>query len=119
VAKLQMIEEFQRRQGLREDDPWLRSLDLEYHRLDIHEGLYYALERSGAIRSAPAEADVCRAVGKFGWAITAAQWDHVTLRCENGSVRISLLDLFAPETILRYCEAIERARTPDDLRCLI
>jgi Pup amidohydrolase len=134
VAKRQLIEEFQREQGLSGDDPWLRSLDLEYHRLDYNEGLYYALERSGSMRGAPGEAEVHRAVTraprtraevrgrlvrKFGAAITAAQWDHVTLRDRLGEVRISLLDLFAPETILRYCETIERARTPEDLRSLM
>lgn len=134
VAKLMMIEEFQRSQGVNDDDPWLRSLDLEYHRLDLNEGLYYALERSSGMRGAPAEGEVYRAVSKapstraeirgrlvrkFGRAITAAQWDHVTLRGQNGAIRISLLDLFAPETILRYCDAIDRARTPDDLRSLV
>jgi proteasome accessory factor A len=134
VAKLMMIEEFQRSQGVNDNDPWLRSLDLEYHRLDLNEGLYYALERSGGMRGAPAEGEVYRAVSKapstraeirgrlvrkFGRAITAAQWDHVTLRGQNGAIRISLLDLFAPEAILRYCDAIDRARTPDDLRSLV
>jgi hypothetical protein len=101
--------------------------------LDLNEGLFYALERSGGMRGTPAEADVHRAVAKapptraeirgrlvrkFGAVITAAQWDHVTLKDPRGEVRISLLDLFAPETILRYCDAIERARTPEDLRSL-
>jgi proteasome accessory factor A len=133
VAKRSLIQEFQQKQGVADDDPWLRSLDLEYHRLDLNEGLYYALERSGAMRCRPAEADVYRAFGtapvtraavrgrlvrKFGASITAAQWDHVTLRGQNGAIRVSLMDLFAPETILRYCDAIDRAETPDDLRNL-
>ncbi len=134
VAKLILIQGFQQAQGLQDDDPWLRSLDLEYHRLDMNEGLYYGLERAGSMRGSPPESEVFRAVGKapptraevrgrlvrkFGGAITAAQWDHVTLRTENGAVRISLLDLFAPAAILRYCDAIDRARTPDDLRSLV
>jgi proteasome accessory factor A len=133
VAKRVLIEEFQHKQSVEDDDPWLRSLDLEYHRLDLGDGLYYALERSGAMRCRPAEADVYRALGtapvtraavrgrlvrKFGASITAAQWDHVTLRGQNGVIRVSLMDLFAPEAILRYCDAIDRAETPDDLRSL-
>ena len=48
VAKLALIREFQGAQNIADDDPWLRSLDLEYHRLDLEEGLYYGLEQSGA-----------------------------------------------------------------------
>jgi proteasome accessory factor A len=53
VAKLAMVREFQAAQNLAEDDPWLRSFDLEYHRLDFAEGLYYGLEQSGAMRAPP------------------------------------------------------------------
>lgn len=134
VAKRAMIGEFQAAQGLDAGDPWLQSLDLEYHRLDPGAGLYYALEQAGGIRGVPAEAVVRRAVNeppattrawvrgkcvqKFRGLVESAQWDHVTLRGASGPVRISLLDLFAPGEILRYGEAIERARTPDDLRML-
>jgi proteasome accessory factor A len=31
------------------DDPWLQSLDLEYHNLDPERGLYYGLEQEGEI----------------------------------------------------------------------
>ena len=40
VAKWALVREFQAREGVSDDDPWLRSLDLEYHRLDAAAGLY-------------------------------------------------------------------------------
>lgn len=131
VAKLALVREFQASQNLADDDPWLRSVDLEYHRLDFGEGLYFALEQTGAIRGVPAEATVRDAVKhppfsrayvrgkciqKFASYVTSAQWDHVTLQGASGPVKISLLDLFAPEEIVRYAKVIEAARSPEDLR---
>ena len=134
VAKLGLIREFQTAQGLTDDDPWLQSLDLEYHRLDLQEGLYYGLEQAGGMLGVPDEAAVLRAmteppattrasirgkcVRKFGPAVEAAQWDHITLRAVGGPIRISLLDLFAPAEILRYNAVVDGARTPEDLRKL-
>ncbi len=62
VAKLALIREFQAAQNLGANDPWLQSLDLEYHRLDRAKGLYYALEQSGSIIGAPDDAAVRRAI---------------------------------------------------------
>lgn len=133
VAKLALVREFQAAQGLADDDPWLRSFDLEYHRLDLNEGLYWGLEQTGAIRGVPAESAVRDAIkhppfsrayvrGKciqrFANEVTSAQWDHITLQGRNGPIKISLLDLFAPDEIVRYAKIISAARSPDDLRML-
>ncbi len=134
VAKLALVREFQASQNIAADDPWLQSLDLEYHRLDLAEGLYYGLEQSGAMLGVPDEAAVRRAmreppattralvrgkcIQKFPAAVAAAQWDHITLQAGGERVKISLLDLFAPEEILRYGRAIDSARSPEDLRML-
>jgi hypothetical protein len=50
--------------------------------------------------------------------VVACQWDHITLQGRTGPIKISLLDLFAPEDILRYGIAVDAASTPDDLRKL-
>src|SRR6266699_1096011 len=133
VAKLGLVRDFQKSQHLADKDPWLQSLDLEYHRLDLSEGLYYGLEQSGAILGVPDEMAVRRAItqppttratvrGKciqrFASAVTAAQWDHITLQGSEGPIKISLLDLFTPEDVLRCSRAIDAARSPDDLRIL-
>ena len=133
VAKLGLVRDFQKTQHLSDKDPWLQSLDLEYHRLDLSEGLYYGLEQSGAILGVPDEMAVRRAItqppttratvrGKciqrFASAVTAAQWDHITLQGSDGPIKISLLDLFTPEDVLRCSRVIDAARSPDDLRIL-
>lgn len=133
VAKLALVREFQAAQNMNEDDPCLRSFDLEYHRLDFHEGLYFALEQSGAMRGVPTEASVRDAIKhppfsrayvrgkciqKFATFVTSAQWDHITLQGSDGPIKISLLDLFAPDEIVRYAKVINAARSPDDLRTI-
>jgi Pup amidohydrolase len=134
VAKLGLVREFQAAQNIAEDDPWLQSLDLEYHRLDLQEGLYYGLEQSGAMLGVPDESLVHRAMGnpppstralirgkciqKFASAVEAAQWDHITLQANGESIKISLLDLFAPDEISRYGKLVDGARSPEDLRTL-
>lgn len=133
VAKLGLVRDFQNSQKFADDDPWIQSLDLEYHRLDLAEGLYYGLEQSGAIQGVPEEAIVRRAVTqppttratvrgkciqKFASSVISAQWDHITLQGTEGPIKISLLDLFAPEDVLRCSRVIDAARTPDDLRIL-
>jgi hypothetical protein len=129
-----MVREFQAAQNLGPDDPWLQSLDLEYHRLDLTEGLYYGLEQSGVMQGVPDEAAVRRAVqepphttrayvrGKcvqrFPAAVESAQWDHITLQSGGDLIKISLMDLFGPDEILRLGRAIEDAKSPEDLRIL-
>lgn len=135
VAKLSMIREFQEAQNIGNDDPWLHSLDLEYSRLDFAEGLYYGLEQSGAVRPG-VKAEVAehamhhppattrayirgKCIQKFSSAVIAAQWDHITLEGTNGPMKISLLDLFAPQEIMHYARVVDAAQTPEDLRVLV
>lgn len=131
VAKLALVREFQEAQKLGADDPWLRSLDLEYHRLDLEAGLYYGLEQAGAMAWAPEEAAVRRAIAeppsstracirgrciqKFSGHVLAAQWDHITLEGSSRPLKISLLNLFAPKELAAARAAVEAARQPDDL----
>ena len=131
VAKMALIREFQSSQGVENDDPWLQSLDLEYHRLDYSEGLYYGLEQSGVMRGVPDEVLVRRAmiyppettralirgkcVQKFAGAMESAQWDHVTLKIKGELFKISLLDLFRQEDIQAIAAVIDAAHSPEDL----
>jgi proteasome accessory factor A len=135
VAKLGMIREFQQSQNIADDNPWLQSLDLEYSRLDFAEGLYYGLEQSGAVLSGvpaglaedamhnpPASTRAYirgKCIQKFSSAVLAAQWDHITLEGSAGPIKISLLDLFAPQEIMHYARTVDAATTPDDLQALL
>jgi proteasome accessory factor A len=43
ASKLWLLETFRDAEGMEWDDPWLKSLDLEYHNLDPAKGLYFGL----------------------------------------------------------------------------
>ena len=131
VAKLAMIREFQAAQNIGNDDPWLRSLDLEYHRLDEQAGLYYGLEQSGAMLGAPEDNAVRRAIigpphgtrayvrgrciQKFSHYVVSAQWDHITLQGTDRLLKISLLNMFQPAELAAASQVVDAAKQPDDL----
>jgi Pup amidohydrolase len=134
VAKMALIREFQASQNVGPKDPWLQSLDLEYHRLDLEHGLYYALEQSGLILGVPEETAVRRAISepprttrayirgrciqKFAASVISAQWDHITLQGTHGPLKISLLDIFTPEEVASRSKIVDAAKSPDDLQPL-
>ena len=47
ASKYWMLTEFKNEEGLEWNDPWLKSLDLEYHNLNKKTGLFWGLEASG------------------------------------------------------------------------
>ena len=62
VAKKYLLEAFREAEDLSWDDPWLQSLDLEYHNIDIDRGLYYDLERRGTVRRTLTDKQIDRAM---------------------------------------------------------
>ncbi|MEE1550862.1 MAG: proteasome accessory factor PafA2 family protein, partial [Nitrospinaceae bacterium] len=57
AAKYWMLSEFKREEKLDWNDPWLKSLDLEYHNISKQSGLYWELEKNGdAVRKTNNEA---------------------------------------------------------------
>jgi Pup amidohydrolase len=134
VAKLALIREFQASQNLGASDPWLQSLDLEYHRLDRENGLYFALEQAGSILGVTDEKAVRRAISepphttrayvrgrciqKFAASVISAQWDHITLQGTHGPLKISLLDVFTEEQVLACAKVVDAAKSPDDLKSI-
>jgi Pup amidohydrolase len=131
AAKLGLIREFQASQNVGANDPWLQSLDLEYHRLDREKGLYYALEQAGSMLGVPDDAAVRRAISdpprttrayirgrciqKFSASVLSAQWDHITLQGRRGPLKISLLDVFTQQEVAAYAKVVDAAKCPDDL----
>ena len=47
ASKYWMLNEFKNEENLEWNDPWLKSLDLEYHNLNKKTGLFWGLESSG------------------------------------------------------------------------
>ena len=122
------------REGIDDDSPWLRSLDLEYSRIDLAQGLYYGLEAAGGMRGVPDEREVQRAVHdaprtraavrggviqRFPDAVVAAQWDHVIVKDEQGKFRIDLTRMFSPSVIESALAVVQNATAPKDLRKLL
>ena len=84
------------------------------------------------MRGVPLEAEVQRAmfeppettralvrgklIQKFSAAVLSAQWDHVTLACGEGELKVSLLEMFAPERIAFVAQAIAASNSPAELR---
>jgi proteasome accessory factor A len=49
ISKKWLLESFRESEGLAWQDPWLQSLDLEYHNIDRAKGLFFALTPAKAI----------------------------------------------------------------------
>lgn len=97
VSKKWMLEQFREAEGVSWQDPWLQSLDLEYHKIDPAKGLFFALtpakaigefndsvRRLEAMYTPPPDT---RALGR-GWAVShfaeqripyAVNWDSVAV----------------------------------------
>ena len=96
--------DFQESEKLDWSDPWLQSIDLEYHNVTLDQGLYYELKREGQMRRLVSEEQIKqaifqppettraffrgRAVAKFNREIESIQWDELTFR-GNGTIALS------------------------------
>src|SRR5919206_330113 len=58
AAKKFLLGALQEEEKLSWGDPWLQSIDLEYHNVDLERGLYYELVRQGAIRRVVSEDEI-------------------------------------------------------------
>ncbi|MCZ6632562.1 MAG: proteasome accessory factor PafA2 family protein [bacterium] len=61
VAKKWLLETFMEEEGIGWDDPWLQSLDLEFHNIDPNRGLYHDLVQQGLIERVLTDEQVDRA----------------------------------------------------------
>lgn len=62
AIKEKLFTTFMDTENLGWDDPWLQSLDLEYHNLDPDRGLYKGLAQENEVYSLLTEKEICRAV---------------------------------------------------------
>jgi proteasome accessory factor PafA2 len=91
-------------------DPWLQSIDLEYHNVDLEAGLYYELVRQNAARRVVSEHDIKdsifnppettraffrgRSVARFNDEIASIQWDEIVFANKTQSRRVVLPEAF-------------------------
>lgn len=127
VAKKWLLETFAAEEGVAWDDPWLQSLDLEYHNINVEEGLYYGLpmrrvvtdeQIDAAIHQPPANTRAYfrgRAVDRFSGAIKAIQWDSITFTVNGQSREVNLNALADAEVARRYNTALDESPTLETL----
>ena len=93
AAKKFLLDALQEEEKLSWKDPWLQSIDLEYHNLDLDRGLYYELLRKGLMCRVTNEDEIKtaifnppettraffrgRAVARFNDEISSIQWDEI------------------------------------------
>jgi len=106
TAKKFLLDALQDEEKLSWSDPWLQSIDLEYHDLDLDQGLYYELLRKGLMRRVTNEEEIKasifnppettraffrgRAVARFNDEISSIQWDEIVFTNEAHSFRVAL-----------------------------
>ncbi len=77
AAKKWLLETFMEEEGLDWDDPWLESLDLEYHNIHPQRGLYYELEKQGHTRRVVTDEQIEAALRKAPQDTRAKARTHV------------------------------------------
>ncbi len=131
VAKKYLLSTFRESEGLQWADPWLQSIDLEYHNISLEQGLYYELLREGRMRRLVSEQDIKnaifqppsttraffrgRAVARFNRRISSIQWDEVVFDDNGSSKRVSLTHAFEDGQLDRLNKLVQEAKTCDDL----
>ncbi len=106
AGKKFLLNALQEEEKLSWNDPWLQSIDLEYHNVDLERGLYYELVRQGAARRVVSEEDIKtsifnppettraffrgRAVARFNDEISSIQWDEIVFTNGSQSRRVGL-----------------------------
>ncbi|MDP9291199.1 MAG: proteasome accessory factor PafA2 family protein, partial [Verrucomicrobiota bacterium] len=127
VAKKFLLSEFQESEKLDWSDPWLQSIDLQYHDISLDDGLYYELVRSGAMRRFLSESEIKdaifqpppttraffrgRAVAKFNREIASIQWDEVVFDHGVIAKRVALTDAFDDARLAEINELIRGAKS--------
>ena len=118
VAKKFLLMALQEEENLSSADPWLQSVDLEYHNVNLDEGLYYELARGGSMRRVVSEEEIKsaifsppettraffrgRSVAKFNEHISSIQWDEIVFGNAPESFRVAMAEpLACGDTALR------------------
>jgi proteasome accessory factor PafA2 len=127
VAKKFLLTTFRESEGLAWSDPWLQSIDLEYHNIAFDQGLYYELVRTGQMKRFISEEEVKaaifsppdttraffrgRSVARFHEQIASIQWDEVVFKTPTGTRTVSLNRVFDDGALDRINQIIRDAHT--------
>jgi len=131
VAKKWMLDAFVEAEKVGWDDPWLQSLDLEYHNVRREEGLYAELMRQNKIQRYVTDDDVRHAIGhppndtrayfrgrcieKFAKQMSSVQWDEIAFGENDHESVVRLLNVFDDADVARYNTAIDNSADVETL----
>jgi Pup amidohydrolase len=131
AAKRHLLDRFREQENLQWDSPWLQSLDLEYHLLKHDEGLFFALEASGEMKTLIGEAQIIHAVQhppadsraylrgrsvlKFAKEMKTAQWDNLVFKVGDNMYRLDMSQAFPGMRLEEMVAAMDRSKTIEDL----
>lgn len=127
VAKKWLLETFVESEDIEWDDPWLQSLDLEYHNIDMDEGLFYGLQMERvvtdeqvnmAIHTPPLDTRAYfrgKSLNKFEDSIKTVQWDSITFEIKGKPVTVNMNSLANAELAQKYNEALDLSPNPQTL----
>lgn len=130
VTKLWLLETFMQEERLGWDDPWLASLDLEYHNVNAERGLFLGLEAEGKAWRLTTDTDVEQAltagpgdtrgglrglcVRRFPDQIRSMQWERIRFSGGLMGKTLEMGDLFDPEDVKTCAEVFQAAVSPAD-----
>ncbi|MBP8116201.1 MAG: proteasome accessory factor PafA2 family protein [Nitrospira sp.] len=130
VTKQWLLETFMREERLAWEDPWLASLDLEYHNVNPDRGLFLGLEAEGKTWRMTSERDIAQAlvagpsdtrgglrglcVRRFPEQITGMQWERVQFAGGLRARTLEMGDLFEPDAVQACAALLETASSPAD-----
>lgn len=130
AAKFSLLSEFRTQENLSWEDPWLQSLDLEYHLLDRTQGLYYGLESNLQIERILDDEDITLAtqeppaqsrayvrgkcVQKFAHELHTVQWDYLTFQLLDQTYRLDLGQAFPGNYLQRLILAVDQSATAQE-----
>ena len=122
AIKEKLFTEFMQSEGIGWEDPWVKSLDLEYHNLNPDRGLYRGLQQEGAVYTLLDEKEIARAmesppkgtraqirgqvVKQDAENIKRIHWTGVEL--ENGEI-LDLTGVIRPEEVENILNARKQA----------
>ena len=131
ITKQWLLETFMKEEQVTWSDPWLASLDLEYHNVNPDRGLYYGLEAEGKVMRICTDEEIERArsvgphdtragirglcIQKFHTEIQSVQWERLQINGMKPARILDMNDLFEPMQIDSLRELIEKTDSLSDL----
>ena len=129
AAKFKLLDEFRESEGMDWNDPYLQSLDLEYHNIDPEQGLYYGLEQEGQMRRLVTDARIHAAIScppadtraairglfveRFGSSVRSIGWNGIAFR-HNDEDFLFDMNTLVEENVSLLNEEFASAATLDD-----